>query len=121
MLEWRRSLITQPPKMEFDDCRHPFHDVRYTGINEISRDPFTESLQNTMDRVVPFWKNEIAPKVKQGLRIIVSSHQNSIRGLMKYLENISDQDIVRLDIPTGTPIIYEFSNDMVVVERRFLQ
>lgn len=120
VLEWRRSLITQPPKMDFDDIRHPFHDPRYRYINESMRAPFSESLQNTMDRVVPFWNEEIKSKVQQGLRIIVSFHGNSIRGLMKYLEDISDQEIVRLEIPTGVPIVYEFSDDMVVLGRRFL-
>ena len=120
VLEWRRSLITQPPKMNFDDIRHPFHDLKYRSIKQSFRSPISESLQDTMDRVIPYWNEEIKFKVQQGHRIIISAHGNTIRGLMKHLEDISEQEIVRLEIPTGIPIVYEFSNDMVFTGRRFL-
>ena len=114
VLVWRRSYDTPPPPLEFDDPRHPRFDARYaekfSGMGEKEL-PLTECLQDTVARFVPFWEGTIAPAVKSGKSVIVAAHGNSIRALVKYLDNISDADIVELNIPTGIPLVYELDDE----------
>ena len=114
VLVWRRSYDTPPPPLEFDDPRHPRFDARYaekfSGLTEKEL-PLTECLQDTVARFVPFWEGTIAPAVKAGKSVIVAAHGNSIRALVKYLDNISDADIVELNIPTGIPLVYELDDE----------
>jgi 2,3-bisphosphoglycerate-dependent phosphoglycerate mutase len=114
VLVWRRSYDTPPPALEFDDPRHPRFDARYdekfSGLNAQSL-PMTECLKDTVARFVPFWEDTIAPAVKSGKSVIVAAHGNSIRALVKYLDNISDTDIVELNIPTGIPLVYELDDE----------
>ena len=114
VLVWRRSYDTPPPALAFDDPRHPRFDARYgeafSGMTEQEL-PMTECLKDTVARFVPFWESTIAPAVKSGKSVIVAAHGNSIRALVKYLDNISDADIVELNIPTGIPLVYELDDE----------
>ena len=114
---WRRSYATPPPPLAADDPRHPRHDARYAALDA---PPAAESLRDTLDRVQPYWENHIAPDVEAGRCTLVSAHGNSLRALVKLLENISDDDIVRLEIPTGTPLLYEFGPDFAARPRRYV-
>jgi len=103
---WRRSYDTPPPPLAADDARHPSRDRRYAGLPP-SALPLTESLKDTVARVVPYWNDTIAPDVLAGRRVIVAAHGNSLRALVKHLDGISEADIVELNIPTGIPLVYE--------------
>jgi 2,3-bisphosphoglycerate-dependent phosphoglycerate mutase len=111
---WRRSFDIPPPPLPEDSPYDVSGDRRYAGIDV----PRTESLKNTIARAVPYYETEIAPALKAGKRVLVSAHGNSLRGIIKYLSGIGDQDIVGLEIPTGKPIVYELADDLSV-ERRF--
>ena len=106
--QWRRSYSARPPALNLDDPRHPRFDPRYTQLSPDEL-PATESLQDTLARVLPVWDEEIMPQLKQGKNVLVVVHGNSLRALMKYIENISDESIPDLNIPTGIPLIYQFS------------
>ena len=108
---WRRSYDVRPPSLALDDDRHPRFDPRYAhlGPGEL---PASESLKDTLDRVLPYWHEVIAPALKRGRRILVSAHGNSMRALVKYLDNISDEEIPTLNIPTGFPLVYELDDDL---------
>lgn len=108
---WRRSFDISPPALESFDPRNPIYDKKYQLIKE-NNIPKTESLKDTMKRVIPYWENIILPELKNKKKIILVAHGNSLRALIKYLNNISDEDIVKFDIPTGSPIIYEFSKNI---------
>ena len=114
---WRRSYATPPPRLAPDDPRHPRHDPRYAGLDA---PPAAESLRDTLDRVQPYWERHIAPHVKAGRCTLVSAHGNSLRALAKLLENISDDEIVKLEIPTGAPLLYEFAPDFTARPRRYV-
>ncbi len=114
---WRRSYATPPPPLTLDDARHPRHDPRYAGMEPL---PACESLKDTLERVRPYWKRHIAPDIQAGRCTLVSAHGNSLRALVKLLENISDEDIVKLEIPTGAPILYRFGPGMQAQPRRHL-
>ena len=114
---WRRSYATSPPALDPDDPRHPRHDPRYS---ELESPPACESLKDTLARVQPYWERRIAPDVKAGRCTLVSAHGNSLRALVKLLENISDDEIVRLEIPTGAPILYRFGPGMQARPRRYV-
>jgi 2,3-bisphosphoglycerate-dependent phosphoglycerate mutase len=116
---WRRSYDIQPPPIEEKDPRHPKHDRRYADIEREAL-PRTESLKDTLDRVLPYWHGTMVPCLKQGRRVIVSAHGNSIRALVKYLDDISDEDIPDLNIPTGIPLVYELDDRMKAVTRFYL-
>ena len=103
---WRRSYAVAPPALTPEDERHPGRDPRYRSLGE-GELPRTESLKDTVGRFLPCWHEEIAPAVQSGRRVLVSAHGNSLRALVKYLDDVSDQDIVRLNIPTGIPLVYE--------------
>ena len=101
--QWRRGYSIRPPALQEDDPRHPRHDPRYAAFDP----PASESLQDTLDRVIPYWNEKIVPQLKANKRIIISAHGNSLRALVKYLDNISSADIMQLNIPTGIPLVYE--------------
>jgi 2,3-bisphosphoglycerate-dependent phosphoglycerate mutase len=108
VLAWRRSYDTPPPALEPDDPRSEARDPRYAGIAV----PRTECLKDTVARVVPYWEQAIAPQVRAGKRVLVAAHGNSLRALVKYLDNISDAAIVKENIPTGIPLVYELDNQL---------
>lgn len=116
---WRRSYDSPPEPMTEDDERYAGKDARYKDLskNEI---PLTECLKDTVARVVPFWEKEIAPKVKSGKKIIIAAHGNSLRALVKYLDNISDENIVNLNIPTAMPLVYELDDNLKPVKSYYV-
>lgn len=117
---WRRSYTTRPPALEWDDPRHPRFDPRYAGIDP-SLLPATESLQDTLGRVLPCWTETIWPLINQGRRLLIVAHGNSLRALVKHLEKIPDEAIPDVHIPTGIPWVYELSPDLKVVRRHVLE
>jgi len=120
VLQWRRSYTVQPPALETNDKRHPINDVRYQGINEVGCAPATEALCDTVDRIVPYWENNIKENLIKFKQVLVAAHGNSLRGIIKHLKNISDNDIVSLNLPTGIPYIFEFDDNMVLQKDYFL-
>ena len=108
---WRRSYDIRPPALEKSDPRWPGHDPRYKDLSE-AEVPLTECLKDTVARFLPYWHETIAPAVKAGQRVVIAAHGNSLRALVKYLDNISDQEIVGLNIPTGIPLVYELGEDL---------
>ncbi|MFZ5879635.1 MAG: 2,3-diphosphoglycerate-dependent phosphoglycerate mutase [Chloroflexota bacterium] len=116
---WRRSYDVPPPALELTDERHPSFDRRYAGLTP-EQLPATESLKITLDRVLPYWHEVLAPTIKSGQRLLVTAHGNSIRALVKYLDNISDADITELNIPTGIPLVYELDDDLKVIQHYYL-
>jgi len=119
VLVWRRSYDTPPPVLEKSDERYPGHDRRYADLSE-SELPLTECLKDTVERFLPYWHETIAPTVKSGKRVIIAAHGNSLRALVKYLDNISDESIVSLNIPTGMPLVYELDKDMKPIKSEYL-
>ena len=119
VMRWRRGYDVRPPPLEERDERHPCHDVRYRDLREDEL-PATESLKDTLERVLPFWHEAIAPELKNGKKILISAHGNSLRALVKYLDDISDQEITGLNIPTGFPLIYELDDDLSPIDHYYL-
>ena len=116
---WRRSYDTPPPALEPDDPRAPSCDARYGAIAPAEL-PLTECLKDTVARVVPFWEQRIVPQLKSGKRVVIAAHGNSLRALMKYLDGVSDGDIVELNIPTGIPLVYELDENLKPVKHYYL-
>ena len=116
---WRRSYDTPPPALDLEDERHPRHDPRYKLLSD-DEIPGTESLKDTLVRVEPYWRTSIAPQLIRDSNVIVSAHGNSIRAIVKMLDDISDEDITQLNIPTGVPLLYEFDNDLQATGSRYL-
>ncbi|MGH8528970.1 MAG: 2,3-diphosphoglycerate-dependent phosphoglycerate mutase [Nevskiales bacterium] len=116
---WRRSFDVPPPPMDAKNPNHPRFDRRYGHLDPHLL-PGTESLKLTLDRVLPYWDDRIVPEVRDGKTVLIVAHGNSLRALVKYLDNISDQDIVSLNIPTGVPLLYELGEDLEVLDRRYL-
>lgn len=116
---WRRSYDIAPPPLTPDDPRHPSRDPRYAKMSPADL-PLTESLKDTVARFLPYWDETIAPAIRQGQRVLIAAHGNSLRALVKYLDKISDQDIVELNIPTGVPLVYELDENLNAVNRRYL-
>lgn len=114
---WRRSYDVPPPALDADDERHPSHDVRYAGIDNL---PATESLATTLERVAPYWENVIAPDLKAGKNVLIAAHGNSLRALVKMLDEVSDEEITGFNIPTGVPLAYELDEQLKPVSRSFL-
>jgi 2,3-bisphosphoglycerate-dependent phosphoglycerate mutase len=114
---WRRSFDSPPPPLPDDSPYKVGNDRRYSGIEV----PDTESLKDTIARAVPYYESEIAPVLSEGKRVLVAAHGNSLRGIIKYLSNISDDEIVGLEIPTGKPIVYELADDLSVERRYYLE
>jgi 2,3-bisphosphoglycerate-dependent phosphoglycerate mutase len=119
VLLWRRGYAVRPPALAEEDPRHPRFDPRYAGLGPDAL-PATESLEDTLARVVPYWKNSIAPEVKAGKRILIAAHGNSIRALVKYLDHIPDNEITGLNIPTGFPLVYEIDKDLHPIRHYYL-
>ena len=114
---WRRSFDIQPPSLEADDERNPAFQPQYAKIDR-SLLPLTESLKDTIARAVPYFENEIRPRVLSGEKVLIVAHGNSLRGLVKYFDGLSDDEIVAVNIPTGVPLVYEF-NDSFEVEKKY--
>ncbi len=117
--KWRRSYDTPPPPLEADDPRHPKNDRRYAGVPKDLL-PATESLKLTLERVLPYWNEVITPELKQGKKILVSAHGNSLRAIVKHLDSVSDEDIVKLNIPTGIPLVYELDDQLNAIRHYYL-
>jgi 2,3-bisphosphoglycerate-dependent phosphoglycerate mutase len=116
---WRRSYDVPPPALTPDDPRHPGHDPRYAALSPTDL-PLTECLKDTVARFLPYWHETIAPAVKSGKRVVIAAHGNSLRALIKYLDNISDSDIVELNVPTGVPLVYELNDDLTPIRHYYL-
>ena len=116
---WRRSYDVPPPILELDDERHPRFDPRYASLTP-DQLPATESLKITLERVLPYWHSTLSPVIKSGKRVIIGAHGNSIRALVKYLDNISESDITELNIPTGLPLVYELDEELKPIKRYYL-
>jgi 2,3-bisphosphoglycerate-dependent phosphoglycerate mutase len=116
---WRRSYDVPPPALAPDDPRHPGNDARYAGLAP-SELPLTECLKDTVARVLPYWRSDIAPAIRAGRRVLIAAHGNSLRALRKVLDGTSDADIVGLDIPTGVPFVYELDDALRPVRGDYL-
>ena len=116
---WRRSYDVRPPALAETDPRYPGLDARYAGLAK-DQLPLSECLEDTVARVLPCWHEVIAPAVSGGRRVLITAHGNSLRALVKYLDNVSDQDIVEMNIPTGMPLVYELDNDLKPVKSCYL-
>jgi 2,3-bisphosphoglycerate-dependent phosphoglycerate mutase len=119
VLLWRRSYDMPPPPLSPDDPRHPSKDARYFNLTPHEL-PLTECLKDTVARFLPYWHEVIAPTVREGKRVIIAAHGNSLRALVKYLDGISDEKIVGLNIPTGIPLVYELKDDLMPIRNFYL-
>ncbi len=119
VLIWRRSYDTRPPSLEKTDERNSENDPRYRDLDKKDI-PLMECLKDVVERVLPYWHETLAPVIRSGQRVIISAHGNSLRALVKYLDNISDEDIVRLNIPTGIPLVYELDDGLRPVKSYYL-
>jgi len=119
VLIWRRSYDVQPPALDKSDERWPGHDRRYKELNPKDI-PATECLKDTVTRFLPYWHSDIAPAIKSGKRVLIAAHGNSLRALVKYLDNVSDKEIVALNIPTGIPLVYELKADLKPLKHYYL-
>jgi 2,3-bisphosphoglycerate-dependent phosphoglycerate mutase len=116
---WRRSYDIQPPRLDPADQRFPGHDPRYARLAK-EQLPLTECLKDTVARVVPYWHAQIAPRIEAGQRVIVAAHGNSLRAMVKFLDSVSDSDIVELNIPTGMPLVYELGANLRPLKSYYL-
>ena len=116
---WRRSYDIQPPALEKTDERYPGKDPRYSDLKE-NELPLTECLKDTVARFVPYWEGTIAPSIKQGKKVLITAHGNSLRALVKYLDNIPESEIVELNIPTGIPLVYELDKNLKSIKSYYL-
>ncbi|MEM1022090.1 MAG: 2,3-diphosphoglycerate-dependent phosphoglycerate mutase [Myxococcota bacterium] len=116
---WRRSYDIPPPRMERSDAQHPVHDPRYQGLDPRLM-PDTESLKLTLERVLPYWHDAIAPQLLRGKNVLIAAHGNSLRALLKYLENVSEDQITGINIPTGIPRLYDLDDELGVRDVRYL-
>lgn len=119
VLIWRRSYDVPPPALTRKDERWPGHDARYASMDP-SLLPLTESLKDTVARVVPFWEQTLAPRIQAGQRLLITAHGNSLRALVKHLDQISDEAILKLNIPTGVPLVYTLDADLKPLSKRYL-
>ena len=119
VLAWRRSYDVPPPPLAADDPRREAGDRRYAGLSP-DEVPLTECLKDTVARVLPFWHETLAPQIRAGRRLLLSAHGNSMRALVKYLDGISDEEIVGLNIPNGIPLLYELDADLKPIRSRYL-
>ena len=116
---WRRSYDVRPPALEKSDERYPGNDSKYKDLTD-EEIPKTECLKDVVERVLPFWRNKIEPELRAGKRIIISAHGNSLRAIVKFLDEISDEDIVGLNIPTGYPLVYELDENLKPIKNYYL-
>ena len=119
VLIWRRSYDVRPPSLKKTDEMYPGNDPKYRDLNEKEL-PLAESLKDTLNRVLPYWHDTITPILKSGKRAIISAHGNSLRALVKYLDNTSDEDILKLNIPTGIPLVYELGDSLKPIKSYYL-
>jgi len=119
VLVWRRSYDIPPPALTEEDPRHPSHDRRYGSLSP-EQLPLTESLKDTVARFLPYWHETIAPEIKAGKRVLITAHGNSLRALVKYLDNVSEEEIVSLNIPTGIPLVYQLNDDLKPLRKFYL-
>lgn len=119
VLIWRRAYAIAPEPLSLDDERHPRFDSRYARI-PADQLPATECLKDTVARVLPFWNESIAPAIRSGRKVLIAAHGNSLRALIKHLDNVSDDDIVNLNIPTGQPLVYELDDDLRPIRHYYL-
>jgi 2,3-bisphosphoglycerate-dependent phosphoglycerate mutase len=119
VLIWRRAYAIAPEPLSLDDERHPRFDSRYAKI-PADQLPATECLKDTVARVLPFWNESIAPAIRSGRKVLIAAHGNSLRALIKHLDNVSDDDIVNLNIPTGQPLVYELDDDLRPIRHYYL-
>lgn len=119
VLVWRRSYDIPPPPLEKSDERYPGHDPRYANLSEAEL-PTTECLKDTVARFLPYWHEVIAPAVTSGKKVIIAAHGNSLRALVKYLDHVSDEDIINLNIPTGVPLVYELDDTLKPIRNYYL-
>lgn len=120
VLMWRRSFDIQPPAIELDDPRNPRTQTQYRAVKNKEELPLTEALKDTIERVVPYFESEIKPQMEAGKRVVIAAHGNSLRALVKYLENLSDEEIISLNIPTGVPLVYDLTDDFKVQDKYYL-
>ena len=116
--KWRRGFEVRPPELSQADPRHPMYDLRYRDLGD--RLPNTESLHDTLDRVLEYWESTIRPMIEADKQVMICAHGNSLRALMKYIENISDEDIAKVNMPTGIPLVYELDETMHAQKRYYL-
>ncbi|MGB3837360.1 2,3-diphosphoglycerate-dependent phosphoglycerate mutase [Castellaniella sp.] len=119
VLQWRRAYDIAPEPLSRDDPRHPRFDARYHRV-PADQLPATECLRDTVDRVVPFWDDSIAPAIRAGRRVLISAHGNSLRALIKHLDGLSDEEIIGLNIPTGQPLVYELDAELRPIRHAYL-
>jgi 2,3-bisphosphoglycerate-dependent phosphoglycerate mutase len=119
VLVWRRSYDVRPPTLELSDERYPGSDPRYRNVSK-SDIPLCESLKDTVSRFLPYWHDTLAPAITSGKRVLIAAHGNSLRALVKYLDNLSETDIVKLNIPTGIPLVYELSENLKPIKHYYL-
>lgn len=119
VLLWRRSYTTPPPPIPEDDKRHPKYDPRYADLSPDEL-PSTEALKDTEERIVPYWKSNISESLKKHKQILVAAHGNSLRGIVKYLKNMGEDEILKFNIPTGIPYVFEFDDNMNLVKDYFI-
>jgi 2,3-bisphosphoglycerate-dependent phosphoglycerate mutase len=119
VLVWRRSYADPPPPLAAEDPRFPGHDRRYADVPR-EQLPLTESLKETVARFLPYWHERIAPEVRAGRRVVIAAHGNSLRALVKYLDGVSEEEIVGLNIPTGIPLVYELEDDLKPIRHYYL-
>ena len=119
VLIWRRSYSTPPPQLDADDEQHPRFDERYSDL-DLNDLPASECLKDTVDRFLPYWHESIKPDIESGKRVFIVAHGNSLRALVKYLDTVSDEDIVGLNIPTGVPLVYELDESLKPIRNYYL-
>ena len=119
VLVWRRSYDVPPPPMNKDDEGYAGKDRRYAHLNEDDL-PLSECLKDTVDRFLPLWENTIAPQIKAGKQIMIAAHGNSLRALIKYLDGVTDEDILGMNVPTGMPLVYELDENLKPISRQYL-
>ncbi len=119
VFKWRRVYDCRPPPLSIDDPRHPIKEILYKEVNRKDL-PDTECLKDVVDRVLLYWKNDVSPVIKSGKKVIISAHGNSIRALVKHLDNIPDEEIPHLNIPTGIPLVYELDEALKPIKHYYL-
>lgn len=120
VLLWRRSTDVRPPELDRNDERYPGNDPKYKDLSEYEL-PTTENLKDTIKRVIEYWNSDILPEIKNGRNVIIVAHGNSLRGLIKYLDDMSDEDVIKLEIETGNPICYELDDELKPIKHYYLK
>jgi len=117
--KWRRDAEEEPPAIDVEDPRNPAKDARYASLKP-EEIPLTENLSDTIKRVLPFWNEQIVPAISQNERVIIAAHGNSLRALIKYIDGLTDEEVTALEIPTGTPLVYELDDDLNKIRHYYL-